>query len=556
MVACMNPIDEIAERYVAEFARLNPVGATSVGIVGYDHLMTDLSPDGFAARAELDATTIAALRQVSDDDYAGQVARQAMLERLTVASELYGSGATTSELNVIASWVQGVRQIFDLMPFDEEEAQRNLAARMAAVPSAYAGLQRTYREAAARGQVAARRQVIACAKQCAEWSASGSGFYYQLTERTDAAGAMRADLDRSAEAASTATAELGTFLERELLPLAPERDAVGRERYSLASRAFLGATVDLDEAYAWGWAEVQRIEDDMRRVAGEITPSGTVPEAVAALESDPARKITGRRALRDWMQGLADATIAELDGTHFDIPEPARRIEAMIAPTSDGGIYYTGPSEDWTRPGRMWWALAKGVDEFSTWKEVTTIYHEGAPGHHLQVAQAVFLRDRLNRWQRLLSWVSGHGEGWALYAERLMDELGYLADPGNKLGMLDAQLLRAARVVVDMGVHLQLPIPADSRWHPGQTWDADLAWEYLRTRVQVEEEMLRFELNRYLGWPGQAPSYKLGERIWLQARDEARQRKGSAFDLKEFHSQALALGSLGLDPLREALARL
>ena len=556
MVACMNPIDQIAERHVAEFARLNPVGATAVGIAGYDHLMTDLSPDGFEARAELDAATIGTLRQAAADGYAEQVARQAMLERLTIASELYRSGATTSELNVIASWVQGVRQVFDLMPLEGDEALRNLATRMTAVPTAYAGLQRTYRQAAARGQVAARRQVIACAKQCAEWSAPGTGFYYRLAERTGADGAMRADLDRAAQVASAATGALGTFLEEELLPLAPERDAVGRERYSLASRWFLGATVDLDEAYAWGWSEVQRIEDDMHRVASEITPSGTLREAVDVLESDTARKISGRQALRDWMQDLADATIAELNGRHFDIPEPARRIEAMIAPTSDGGIYYTAPSEDWTRPGRMWWALAKGVEEFSTWKEVTTIYHEGVPGHHLQIAQAVFLRDRLNRWQRLLSWVSGHGEGWALYAERLMDELGYLADPGNKLGMLDGQLLRAARVVVDIGVHLELPIPAHSRWHPGQTWDADLAWEYLRSRVQVEEEMLRFELNRYLGWPGQAPSYKLGERIWLQARDEARQRKGAAFDLKEFHSQALALGSLGLDPLREALARL
>ncbi len=204
----------------------------------------------------------------------------------------------------------------------------------------------------------------------------------------------------------------------------------------------------------------------------------------------------------------------------------------------------------------MWWALGEGVDELATWKEVTTIYHEGVPGHHLQSAQAVFLSDRLNRWQRLVCWISGHGEGWALYAERLMDELGYLADPGNKLGMLDAQLLRAARVVVDLGVHLELPVPADSPWHPGEIWNAGLAWEFLRTRVQVEEQMLRFELDRYLGWPGQAPSYKIGERIWLEARDEARRRKGPAFSLRDFHSDALALGSIGLDPLRKALARL
>ena len=551
----MNPIRDIADRYVEQAAQLDPVGATSAGLTGFDHLMTDLTPAGFAARAALDRTTLAEL-ELAAAAGGEQVARQAMIERLTISCQLYESGATTSELNVIASWLQSVRQIFDLMPVAGTRAQSNLAARMAAVPDAYQGLRSTYADAAAQGCLASRRQVAACARQCADWSAAGADFYGGLVDRTGATGAIRAELDRAAAAATAATAEFGRFLETELLPLASDRDAVGRERYALASRAFLGAEIDLDEAYAWGWAEVIRIEEEMRRVAGKIVPGGSVAEAVAALDADPARRIIGRDALRAWMQEFADATIAELHGTHFDIPEPARRIECMIAPTSDGGIYYTGPSEDWIRPGRMWWALADGVEEFSTWKEVTTIYHEGVPGHHLQSAQAVFDRERLNRWQRLMCWVSGHGEGWALYAERLMDELGYLTDPGNKLGMLDSQLLRAARVVVDLGIHLELPIPADSPWHPGEIWTAELAWEFLRARVQVEEQLLRFELDRYLGWPGQASSYKLGERIWLQARDDARRRKGSAFDLKEFHRQALALGSVGLDPLREALARL
>ena len=552
----MSNVKEIAERYVERTAALDPVYATSCGIAGHDHLMTDLTPAGFAARADLDRATIDELRRAQISDEQERVAQEGMLERLTVADDLYQAGAVTSELNVLASWIQGVRQVFDLMPVDGEEAQGNIAARMAAVPEAYSGLRQTYLEAAARGNVAARRQVIACAKQCAEWSGSDEGFYAGLVARTNASGTMRTELDRAAAAASAATADLGKFLQSELLPLAPERDAVGRERYAMESRRFLGATIDLDEAYAWGWGEVIRIEQEMQRVADQILPGSSVAEAAAALDADPARRIVGRDELRAWMQGIADATIAEMNGTHFDIPEPATRIECMIAPTSDGGIYYTGPSEDWMRPGRMWWALPDGVNDFSTWKEVTTIYHEGVPGHHLQHAQAVFLTERLNRWQRLMCWVSGHGEGWALYAEQLMDELGYLSDPGNKLGMLDGQLLRAARVVVDLGVHLELRIPSDSRWHPGETWDAGLAWEFLKERVQTEEAMLRFELDRYLGWPGQAPSYKLGERIWLQARDEARQRKGAAFDLKEFHSQALALGSVGLDPLREALARL
>ena len=109
-----------------------------------------------------------------------------------------------------------------------------------------------------------------------------------------------------------------------------------------------------------------------------------------------------------------------------------------------------------------------------------------------------------------------------------MDELGYLDDPGDKLGMLDGQALRAARVIVDIGMHLELEIPRDNPFgfHPGERWTPELGWEFMRAHCRMDDEMLRFELNRYLGWPGQAPSYKVGERIWLQARDDAKAAQG------------------------------
>jgi uncharacterized protein (DUF885 family) len=250
------------------------------------------------------------------------------------------------------------------------------------------------------------------------------------------------------------------------------------------------------------------------------------------------------------MQLRADEAVSELDHTHFDIPEPLRTIECRIAPTNEGGIYYTAPSDDLSRPGRMWWSVPQGVDSFTTWRELTTVYHEGVPGHHLQVGQTVYNRADLNRWRRLDCWVSGHGEGWALYAERLMEDLGYLADPGARMGMLDGQSLRAARVVVDIGVHLGLPAPASVG---GGEWTYDKAWTFLTANSAMAEGFLRFELDRYLGWPGQAPSYKLGERLWLQLRDDARAAAGAEFDLKEFHRAALDVGSLPLDVLRTAL---
>jgi uncharacterized protein (DUF885 family) len=250
------------------------------------------------------------------------------------------------------------------------------------------------------------------------------------------------------------------------------------------------------------------------------------------------------------MQSVSDQAVTELAGTHFDIPDPIRSLTCRIAPSTSGVIYYTGPSDDFTRPGQMWWAVPKGVTRFSTWRETSTVYHEGVPGHHLQIAQTTYRRDLLNQWRRLGCWVSGHGEGWALYAERLMDELGYLCRPGDRMGQLDAQALRAARVVVDIGVHCGLPAPAEVG---GGRWDAGKAWDYLRAHTRMPNEQLRFELERYLGWPGQAPAYKIGERVWLGLREQVRDRQGSDFDLRRFHRTCLDLGSVGLDVLVSAV---
>jgi len=553
-------IDDLADRYVAEWAELNPIGATFTGIAGHDGETDDLSPEGFAAQAELTRRTINELDVIDPEHESEQVAKDAMLERLGLELARFDAGYAASDISVISSGLHALRGVFDVMPTEGEQAVADIAARLNAFPRALEQYKETLREEADAGRASARAQMSAIAEQCDAWTdPDRDDFFHGLAGRLQADGALAAELVRGADAATTATADFAEFLRHELAPRGRDKEAAGPERYALASQYFLGAKVDLTETYLWGFAELDRLEREMRTVSAAIAgPGATVDQAVEALDVDPARRLPGKEAFRDWMQALADKAIAELNGTHFDIEPPARKIECCLTPTSDGGIYYTGPSEDFSRPGRMWWAVPEGITEFSTWREVTTVYHEGAPGHHLQVCQTMLCADRLNRWQRLLCWCSGHGEGWALYAERLMDELGYLADPGDRLGMLDGQALRAARVVVDIGMHLELEIPRDNpfRFHPGERWTPQLGWEFLRGHTRMAEEVLRFEWKRYLGWPGQAPSYKVGERIWLQAREETRQRKGADFDLKAFHREALSLGSLGLDPLRKALARI
>jgi uncharacterized protein (DUF885 family) len=559
--AADRPVDAIANAYVEDYAALDPVTATFLGIAGHDDKLPDLSPDGFKAREALTRKALAFATAATPTDEREQVAKEAFLERLGLEVEMYDARVPQSEISVIRSGLHEIREVFDLMDTEGDDAWAAIDARLAAIPEALEGYRQTLREAAAAGHVSARRQMIEVGAQTRSWlglEGQGGNVFTKLIAKRDADGALQERLEEHAVQASEAVASFGQFLERELAPHGREVEAAGFDRYRLASRYFLGAAVDLEETYLWGFEELKRIEDQMAEVAHQIVPGGSVDDAVAALDADPQRVLPDKDAFRGWMQDLADRTIEEMAGVHFDIPDPIRRIEACLAPTNDGGIYYTGPSEDFSRPGRMWWAVPDDVETFSTWRETTTVFHEGVPGHHLQVAQTTYRSEVLNRWQRLMCWVSGHGEGWALYSERLMDDLGYLDDPGDKLGMLDAQALRAARVVVDLGMHLELEIPRDNPFgfHPGERWTPELGLEFMRQHSRDEDSRLVFEVKRYLGWPGQAPAYKVGERIWLQARDDARARLGDSFDLKAFHREALDLGSIGLDPLRAALARI
>ncbi len=570
-------IDAVADAYTNRLIELDPGFATELGLPGHETEYRDYSPAGHDAMAAAATQTLGQLDALEPEDPVDRTTLHAMRERLGLELQLHATGWNLADLNNIACPAQNIRAIFDLMPTDTVEHWEHIAGRLANVPAAVEGYIGSLRAGAQRGLIAARRQVDNVIGQ-AERHAAVDGFFVTLAANArldlpgadDAAapgtvsnpadgsgatgGVLPADtaarLTDGAQAARRGYQTLADFLRNELLPAAPEKDAVGRERYELASRAFLGSAVDLEETYAWGVEELERIIAEQQQVAEEIKPGASIAEAKKILNEDPARQLQGTAALRDWMQGLADKAVAELAGLHFDIPDIMRTLECRIAPTQEGGIYYTGPSEDFSRPGRMWWSVPAGEDSFTTWAETTTVYHEGVPGHHLQVATATYQSGLLNKWRRNVCWVSGHGEGWALYAERLMDQLGYLSDPGDRMGMLDGQRMRAARVVFDIGVHLEFQIPL--RWGQG-TWTSETGYEFLQKNLDISAGQLDFEFNRYLGWPGQAPSYKVGQRLWEQIRDERRLRDGSDFDLKAFHTQALNLGSVGLDTLKAAL---
>jgi uncharacterized protein (DUF885 family) len=560
MASHQQGVHQICDTFVNEYAAADPVTATTLGISGYDDQLTDYSPEGHAARASIARRALRAIEAAEPADDGERAAKAIFSERIGLEVEIHDAGLDLASLNVIESPVQNLRMVFDLMPTGTAEQWAVIAARLAKVPGALDGIRSSLLAAADKGRVSALRQVAKVAEQAEIWAGlhGEGGFFTTLVSGAKGVSEeLRGDLERHARAAQNAYAEFAGFLRAELAPNAPTKDAVGEDVYRLWSRYFTGAALDLREAYEWGWTEFSRIEDEMFEVAGRIKSGATLAEVAAVLDADERYLVRGQGAFETWMQGLSDNALKSLRGNHFDIPDALMALECKIAPPGGGvGAYYTGPNEDFTRPGRMWWSVPPGKAEFSTWREVSTVYHEGVPGHHLQIATAVHQAESLNRYQRLMAFTSGHGEGWALYAERLMKDLGFLHDDGELLGMLSEQLFRAARVVVDLGMHLELEIPAGTGFHEGERWTPELGLEFMLTRTITDAAHVHDEIDRYLGWPGQAPAYKIGERLWMAAREDARRRQGDSFDIKDFHTRALQMGGMGLDTLREQLSAL
>jgi len=542
------PIFALCDEYVTHWAALDPIATGAEGIVSDFVAATDHSPAGSAARAEMIRSTLKRLDELVPTGEPDVRAATHLRERLEAELAWHDTGEPLRWVAAPYGLPYRVRSSVVLLPHGNDDEWRDVAARLAAIPEMLAGWRESLETGLAMGLRGARRQALAMADQADQFSgAGGTPPAHDAFVATYGEGPVKEELLSAAAAAHAAYADAGRYLREEYAPRADEADAVGPERYAVAARISLGADIDLREAYAWGWAELERIGAETAAEVERIKPGATIEEATAILNE--TRAVDSLEEYQAWLQERHDRAIEQLHGTHFDIPEPLRRIVAEVDVSStSGAASYNAPSEDLSRPGRTLWPVG-GRTRFATWSELTTIFHEGVPGHHLQFGAMRMAGDTLSRFSKV-SWVDGHGEGWGLYAERLADELGWFTDPGTRLGMLNWSALRAARVVIDLGVHLDLPLP------DGSSWTFEKACEVLREQGRCEPHRVEAEVVRYFGWPSQAISYKLGERAWVQAREEARLRLGDAFDLRAWHTAALELGPVGLSSLAEALRRI
>lgn len=551
---------QVADAYVDALIELDPITGTYLGVPESSRRLPDFSPAGQEASAGLLRETLrkldAAERLPGADSDAERRCGRLLRERLTAELAVHEAEEGLRAVSNLSSPAHSITEVFTLTPTATDEDWAAVVERLRAVPAAYEGYRASLALGLERKLYGGPRATATFVGQLTEWGGEGEGDGFFAEFVAPGPASLRAELDEAARLATASVLALRDWMRDVYAPaIEGAPDPVGRERYARWSRLYNGTDLDLDEAYAYGWSEYHRLLAEMRTEAEKVLPGAGPWEALAHLDVH-GKHIEGVDEVRDWLQGLMDEAIEALDGTHFDLAERVRKVESRIAPPGGAAApYYTSPSEDFSRPGRTW-LPTMGETRFPVYDLVSTWYHEGVPGHHLQLAQWTHVADTLSRYQASVGMVSANAEGWALYAERLMDELGFLPDPERRLGYLDAQMMRACRVIVDIGMHLELEIPADSPFHPGERWTPDLAQEFFGNHSGRPADFVESELTRYLSMPGQAIGYKLGERAWLLGRENARAAHGDAFDLKAWHMAALSQGSLGLDDLVDELSRL
>ena len=537
---------------VDETAAAVPTRATSLGIAGHDHEWDDLSPAGLDALADVQRDQLRRVAGLSPaTDQWARLAVDVATAELERDLILHEAGEGLRELNSIESPLQKLRDAFDQMDTETSEGWSNIASRLEKLPTALKQYAESLSLGKERGQAVARRQVVEGVRQARNHSGNDSHFNTFPAAATDIVSQSLADrIEVGVASARAAYGNLADFLEQQYLPRATERDGVGRDRYVMHAARFLGCEIDPIATYEWGWSEVERLRGRMAEVSAEIVPGGGLADTLELLLTDPERAAKSQDEFRDLMLERQEVALRELEGTHFDVPEPVRVIDVKMTPPGGSlGAYYYQPSEDFSRSGTVYWSKGD-QQQIPLFDEVTTAYHEGFPGHHLQVGLQLTAGDRFSRMQKVMVWYSGSGEGWALYAEDLMEELGYLETPDYVMGKLAAEMLRACRVVIDIGSHLELPIPTDQPFHPGESWTFEAGVAMLEAYAAQDHDPAVSEMTRYLGWPGQAISYKVGQQAIRDLRREEQTRLGGEYDQKAFHARLLEVGAVGLDTLR------
>ena len=545
-------VTRLADEYVAAVFRRNPELATRRGLPGDHGRVVDNSLAAVERWRREEDRWLSELRAVDTTGLAGRpewvtfgVLRE-LLESSVAARvcrfELWSLNTS------VAGWQASYTSLANLQPVGTDSLRHQAVARIRALPRFLRTEQANLRQGIRLGYVAPRVVAEGVLRQIDGLLASpaDSSPFAAPLQRDSTPGFRETYLRALSEELYPAIREYREFLAGSYLPRARESIGVsanpeGRACYQAVVRQFSTLRIGPDEVARAGETELARIETEMKTLAAAKFKTTDLPGLLRRLRQDPRFTFRTRREIVDRsIEAIARAKAAmprwfgrlpQADVTILEYPEFRQREGAVPS--------YTGPSEDGRRPG-IFYITTWQPDSMSRATLEDIAYHEAIPGHHLQIAIAQERRDA-HPITRFFGF-SGFNEGWALYAERLADEMGLYSGDLDRLGMLSGHAWRAARLVVDAGIH-------------AGGWSRQQAVDFLTAHTATAPSLVQGEVDRYISWPGQATSYMLGNLAILALRREAEARLGARFDIRRFHDRVLGSGSITLPMLRASIER-
>ena len=547
-------IDDLADRYWELFLEANPTFATLVGDHRYNDQLEDLSDPSLEDRAN-------SLRQLRTEVEAAATGPAGDTTNRSLLLSVIDSDLTEHDTEILVGAVDaylgphsGLLRAAAQTRAPSPDSAADLARRYQQVPRLLAQALERHRRHVAEGKAPTARNVERVISQVDAYLATNLSAdpFVNLKLPDDWVGAetWRSDMEQTvSDVIRPAFAEYRSGLASDVLPMSrpPERSGIchitdGEATYRRLAERFVTVAYDPAEIHEIGLGHAtESLADEFAGLGRRAFDTSNLPEILDRLRTDPELRYSSEREMLDHANEIVTRAWAAIDGWMGARPDGPCRVEpvpAALAPDMPPA-YYMQPAPDGSRPGTYFLNTFQPEtrDRFSA---EAVAFHEAIPGHHFDRALAAGLTD-LPAFRRMRAH-NAHAEGWGLYSERLADEMGLYSGPMDRLGMLSADSWRAGRLVVDTGIHFH-------------GWSRDRAVQFLREWTPINHPTIEQEVDRYIGWPGQALSYKMGQLEILRLRAEAQTKLGSEFDIVGFHDTVLTSGSVTLPVLADLVGK-
>ncbi|MFP5316784.1 MAG: DUF885 domain-containing protein [Acidimicrobiia bacterium] len=539
----------LAEEYWDALLEVNPTTATVLGDHRFDDRIEDLSAEAEAEARRRWSGLRDRLAAVPEDglDSDDRVTHGQLATELDQAVAAVDQRLVELQSDQMTGYHVGVLQTLPVMSAPDGQAAAMLLERFRKVPTALDQAAQRYVDGAAAGRTPAAICISRAANMLEGYLASPLESDVFVTLAGEGAEAVRGELaDVARDLIRPAYARMVETLRDRLLPVARDDEHCGLSWIDdgpaiYATLVSQHTTLDLppEEIHAIGMEEVtEKLPAEYAEVGGRLFGTSDPAEVLQRLRTDPAlRYSSGDQILADARDAFEHA-MAAMGDWFGRLPQAPCSIEVVpefLAPDSPSAYYFPPPG-DGSRGGTYYVNTDKPENK-ARYETASIAFHEAIPGHHLQLAIAVELTD-LPRFRRFSLGNTAYVEGWGLYAERLAEDMGLYDDDLERIGMLAADSIRACRLVVDTGIH-------------ALGWSRAKAIEFMAANTPVSVDEVTIEVDRYIGMPGQALAYKLGQREILRLRESSRATLGAGFDIKGFHDAVLGSGAVSLPVLAE-----